>query len=251
MPPSSVELVRRHVVIPAAGTGKRMAAAQPKQYLTLAGKSLIEHVLDRFASSELISSITVVIASDDTHWEDMLSVFRARYPNTAMQIAPGGVERCHSVANGLTALAGHADENDWVLTHDAARPCLSADDLEKLCTSVADHAVGGILAIPVRDTLKRQAIGDATEPTVAETIPRDGLWHALTPQMFRLGVLRRALSAVINQGVVVTDEAQAVELSGASPLLIAGRPENIKVTHPEDLKMAESFLQRLNSGGYD
>ncbi len=151
----------------------------------------------------------------------------------------GGAERCHSVLNGLQALRQQAQPNDWVLVHDAARPCVRQADIEKLMTQLAEHPVGGLLAVPVRDTMKRADTGRE----IVETVNRDGLWHALTPQMFRLETLFNALQNVSNRGELVTDEAQAIEKTGQRPVLIEGHADNIKITHPQDLSLAEMYLQ--------
>jgi 2-C-methyl-D-erythritol 4-phosphate cytidylyltransferase len=152
----------------------------------------------------------------------------------------GGAERCHSVLNALSALSAFAADDDWVLVHDAARPCLRAADIDRLLDTLASHPVGGILAVPVRDTIKR---GDA-EGKITATVDRNGLWQAQTPQMFRLATLRSALERVLAAGRIVTDEAQAVELDGGRPVLVEGHVDNIKITQPQDMKLAELFLRQ-------
>jgi 2-C-methyl-D-erythritol 4-phosphate cytidylyltransferase len=152
----------------------------------------------------------------------------------------GGAERCHSVLNGLAGLAQRAAGNDWVLVHDAARPCLRRADLDGLIVAVEDDPVGGILGVPVRDTMKQAGPTDRIEATV----PRDGLWHAFTPQAFRLGLLRRALETALAAGRLVTDDASAVELLGLQPRLIEGHADNIKITRPEDIPLAHFFLEQ-------
>jgi 2-C-methyl-D-erythritol 4-phosphate cytidylyltransferase len=221
------------VVVPAAGTGTRMGTALPKQYLSLAGRPIIAHALERVAGHPAVAGAVVVLAADDRQWDavDLGPLPRPRR-------AEGGSERCHSVLNGLEALRGVARADDWVLVHDAARPCVRRADVDRLVTDLAGHPVGGLLGLPVRDTMKRaDARGE-----VRETVSREGLWHALTPQMFRLGLLRDALRAVLATGRLVTDEAQAVELAGHRPRLVEGHPDNIKVTHPQDLRLAALFL---------
>lgn len=224
-------------MVPAAGKGARMESDLPKQYLELLGCTILEHTLRRLLRHPAISGAVVAIAPDD----DWFHRLRHRLP--PVRLAFGGAERCHSVLNALKALAADtaADDlaNDWVLVHDAARPCLHADDVSRLFDTLAGDTCGGILAVPVRDTLKRAG----TDGCSAATVDRTGLWHALTPQMFRYGVLRRALEDAIAQGVLVTDEAQAVERAGGRVRLVAGRPDNLKITRPEDLAFAEFTLR--------
>ncbi|MCH8976667.1 MAG: 2-C-methyl-D-erythritol 4-phosphate cytidylyltransferase, partial [Proteobacteria bacterium] len=147
-------------------------------------------------------------------------------------------ERCHSVLNGLQVLSEQANSSDWVLVHDAARPCLRKEDIDRLIEVLAGHEVGGLLGLPVRDTMKRADLSC----TIQETVERKGLWHALTPQMFHLDVLINSLENALSQERVVTDEAQAVELSGLRPVLVEGHPDNIKITRNNDLALAELFL---------
>jgi 2-C-methyl-D-erythritol 4-phosphate cytidylyltransferase len=220
-------------VIPAAGAGRRMGGAIPKQYLPLAGRLVIEHTLARFVEHPKIAGIVVAVDASDDHWPS-LKLASAK----PLITVTGGRERCHSVLNALKHLQTLARADDWVLVHDAARPCLSPDDLDKLTTTLADDPVGGILAAPVRDTLKR-ADG---ENRIDQTVDRTALWHALTPQMFRLAVLHAALQASIEADVAVTDEAAAVERMGLRPRLVEGRSDNIKITHTQDLALAERIL---------
>ena len=221
--------------MPAAGAGNRMGAEIPKQYLSLANKRVIEHSLERLSAHPRIGGVVVVLGPHDRWW-------RERKPGNGswLRRVDGGAERCHSVLNGLRALADEAGEDDWVLVHDAARPCVHPADIERLIDELADHPVGGLLGVAVRDTMKR------TDPSgnVRETVRREGLWHALTPQMFRLGLLTRALQEAIVSGCLVTDEAQAIELVGEVPRIVEGRPDNIKITRPEDMSLAELFLRR-------
>ena len=221
-------------VIAAAGGGKRMGAAVPKQYLPLAGRPLLAHAVERVAGHPRVSGAVVVLARDDALW-DAVELGPVPRPRRAT----GGAERCHSVLNGLEALAGDAAEDDWILVHDAARPCVRPEDIDRLMDELAGHPVGGLLGLPARDTLKRAD----PDGSVRETVARAGLWHALTPQMFRFGLLRRALQAAIGGGLLVTDEAQAVELAGHVPRLVEGSPDNVKVTAPRDLALAELFLR--------
>ena len=220
-------------VVPAAGVGKRMGANIPKQYLPLCGLPVIEHTIDRLLSHPGIKSVTVALGSNDEWWENVPSRSRARQVD-------GGAERCHSVLNGLKALldAG-ADPHDRVLVHDAVRPCLRGDDIDRLMEAVGDYEGGGLLGLPVRDTMKRVNL----EGCVHETVARDQLWHALTPQMFPLKTLHDVLGKIIDSRHLVTDEAQAMELAGYQPRMVEGYPDNIKITRKDDLGLAELYLR--------
>ena len=220
-------------VVPAAGKGARMGAEVPKQYLKLAGKSVLEHTLGLLTEQPVIAGVIVAVAADDELWPGV----RASLANPVTTVT-GGAERCHSVLAGITALHDAGDD-DWVMVHDAARPCLRAGDIERMVTELAGHAVGGILAAPVRDTLKR---GNDRGDIIA-TVDRSNLWHALTPQMFRVGVLRAALDDALERGLVVTDEAQAIEAAGLVPRIVEGHGDNLKITHPADLALAEMILR--------
>jgi 2-C-methyl-D-erythritol 4-phosphate cytidylyltransferase/2-C-methyl-D-erythritol 2,4-cyclodiphosphate synthase len=210
-----------------------MGASVPKQYLKLAGRPVLEYSIDVLGNHPRIAGLVVVLAADDIYWDPI----RCTVP---VFTVAGGAERCHSVLNGLTMLRHRANDDDWVLVHDAARPCLHRTDVDKLMQALEDDPVGGLLAIPIVDTLKRAGAGNR----VVETVAREGLWRALTPQMFRLGVLTRALGSVIARGLMVTDEAAAVELMGFQPRLVEGRSDNIKVTRREDLVLAEFYLRQ-------
>ena len=224
-------------VIPAAGVGKRMGSDVPKQYLPLHGKTVIEHTLDRFLDHPAIAGVVVAISAGDEYWAELgLSM-----PH--LHVVTGGTERCHSVLNALDYLEGIAKATDWVLVHDAARPCLRDTDVQQLIDTLAEHAVGGLLGLPVSDTVKRTDASGRVETTV----PRDNLWRALTPQMFRLGDLRQALSAALEQGVLVTDDASAMEFVGKAPLMVEGHADNIKITRPQDLPLAELYLHQQES----
>ncbi|MDX9740136.1 MAG: 2-C-methyl-D-erythritol 4-phosphate cytidylyltransferase [Gammaproteobacteria bacterium] len=227
-------------VIPAAGGGTRMAADRPKQYLPLGGKTVIRHVLERFGRHPLIGGIVVALAEQDAYWEHQ-SAPRGK----PLITVTGGAERCHSVLNALRRLAIEAGSEDWVLVHDAARPCLRSRDLDRLIAGVKDHPAGGLLGVAVADTLKRVD----EEGVVCDTLDRRGVWRALTPQMFRLGLLTEALEAAIADGVVVTDEAAAMERAGHRPRMIAGSADNIKITMPGDLAFAEMLLASRNEHG--
>ena len=215
-------------VIPAAGVGARMAADRPKQYLQLGGRTILEHSIDCFLDHPCLKGVVVSIAADDPYWPGL-----ACASDTRIQRAAGGRERADSVLNALLLLhAQGAADNDWVLVHDAARPNLARDDLDRLLGELANDPVGGLLAVPARDTLKR---ADANG-RVSATIDRSTVWQAYTPQMFRLGALHRALADSLVADVAITDEASAIEWSGQAPRLVEGRNDNIKVTRPEDLE---------------
>ncbi len=224
-----------HVVIPAAGAGRRMGAPLPKQYLPLRGATVLQQTVARFHGLAGLRSVTIAVSASDDRFDTLL------FP-VAVRRVEGGEERCHSVLNALRALAVEGVAEDaWVMVHDAARPCVRRQDLLALAEAVAGHPCGGLLAVPVRDTMKRSdERGD-----VARTEPREGLWHALTPQMFRLGPLRRALEAALAEGLLVTDEASAMEHAGHRPRLVRGHADNLKITLPEDLALAEFHLARL------
>ena len=228
------------LVLPAAGIGSRMRADRPKQYLQFAGRSLLEHSLQVFLEHPRLLGCRVALAADDPWWPQLGCASDPR-----VQRCTGGGERADSVLAALQALhAAGAGEHDWVLVHDAARPNLAREDLDRLLQVLADDPVGGLLAVPARDTLKR--IG--ADGRVAETVDRSQIWHAYTPQMFRLGALRCALQAALAAGVTVTDEASAMEWAGQAPRLVEGRADNIKVTRPEDLDWLIAQRERKSLG---
>jgi 2-C-methyl-D-erythritol 4-phosphate cytidylyltransferase len=220
------------VIIPAAGVGRRMGSDTPKQYLLLNEQTVIEHTLSVFDLHSSISEIVVAVAKEDEYWAEL----NIKLTKPLHKVA-GGKERCDSVLNTLTFLQNKAHADDWVLVHDAARPCLRTEDLTFLLEECQSHAVGGILAVPVRDTMKR-SVGNI----IKETVDREDLWHALTPQMFRFKLLKDALESALKKNNVVTDEASAMELAGYQPLLVEGHADNLKITRPEDLALASFFL---------
>jgi len=222
-----------YALIPAAGFGSRMGGETPKQYLSLLGRPLIHYAVATLCRHAMISRVYVVLAPEDQLWKS--------YDSTAFagKLKPlycGGAERFESVRNGLDAIQGEVGFEDWVLVHDAARPGLSGELLDRLIGEVGNDPFGGLLAVPVADTLKR---ADA-DNRVLRTESRDKLWQAQTPQMFRYSLLQRALSLL--DGAVVTDEAQAVERMGFQAKLVAGDMANFKVTYPQDIKLAELIL---------
>ncbi len=220
-------------VIPAAGTGTRMAADEPKQYLSIASKTILEYTLDKVLSWEFVHGVMVALRSDDSRFEH-LSISR----HARVRRCSGGVERSDSVLAAMNALADCAQESDWVMVHDAARPCIRRTEVESLYRELAEGDVGGLLALPVADTVKRADNSDR----VSATVDRGNLWLAQTPQLFRYGMLKRALELTLEQRLPVTDEAAAVEQTGGEVKLVPGHSSNIKITHPQDLVLARMWL---------
>ncbi len=239
---------RYWLVMPAAGRGKRLGGAIPKQFLTVAGRPLIAWSLQPFFDDPRCAGVMVAIAPDDADWIGL----RASLPRPVLETS-GGAERADSVRLALQALLSRgAAHSDWVLVHDAARPCVSNAEIKALVDAVVAHAerdspagdlkAGGLLAVPLADTLKRgRSHSEAT-------VPREGLWRALTPQMFRLGALLQALQQAESEGRKPTDEAQAMEWQGSEPLLVGGESTNIKVTTFADLRLVEGILQARSKG---
>ncbi|CAK9885844.1 MAG: 2-C-methyl-D-erythritol 4-phosphate cytidylyltransferase [Candidatus Erwinia impunctatus] len=220
-------------IVPAAGIGSRMGNTIPKQYLQIAGKTVIEHAVDRLRSHPAITRIIIALSAEDHYF--------SRLPladDPAITLVTGGNTRADSVMAGLQIVAAAP----WVLVHDAARPCLHHDDLTALLRLTGCSEVGGILAAPVRDTIKR---AEADQSVIAHTVPREALWHALTPQLFPGALLFQCLQRALNNGVTVTDEASALEYCGYRPQLVSGRNDNIKITCPEDLALAAFYLTQL------
>ena len=220
-------------VVPAAGIGERMGSAVPKQYLALRGRTVLARSLAALTTAPQLAGIVVVLRADDPYWTDL----EVDYP-CPLLLATGGAERGASVMSGLKLLTDRLRADDWVLVHDAVRPCLRATDLQRLFRELTDDPVGGLLATPVRDTIKR-ADGAGR---VDKTVDRQGLWHALTPQLFRYGLLCEALTAALAADLPVTDEASAMELAGYAPRLVEGSADNLKITRPVDLALAEFLL---------
>ncbi|HEX8758050.1 MAG TPA: 2-C-methyl-D-erythritol 4-phosphate cytidylyltransferase [Steroidobacteraceae bacterium] len=223
------------LIMPAAGVGRRFGADRPKQYAPLRGRTVIEWALAPFLADDRCAGVVVALAEDDPHWPTI--GWAAAAPKIFR--AAGGQERSHSVRNGLAVLADRVSGDDWVLVHDAARPCLQRQDLDRLLTDLASHPVGGLLATPAADTLKR---ADGSRD-VQETVDRVGLWRALTPQMFRYGRLCEALDRAHAAGRTPTDEAQAIEWLGDAPRLIEGAAANLKITSAADLAIAAALLK--------
>ncbi|MCP1065968.1 2-C-methyl-D-erythritol 4-phosphate cytidylyltransferase [Serratia symbiotica] len=223
-------------ILPAAGIGSRTQADCPKQYLTIGHRSILEHAINALLRHPRIQRVIVAISLGDQQFKQLPI---AADPRVSVTI--GGRQRADSVLAGLQ-LAGDAQQ--WVLVHDAARPCLHADDLARLLAITEHSKVGGILASPVRDTMKR---AEPSLGTISQTIERQELWHALTPQLFPLALLKHCLQRALDESVTITDEASALEYCGYHPLLVSGRSDNIKVTRPEDLALAEFYLTQLDN----
>lgn len=227
--------VRCWAVVPAAGVGRRMGGDIPKQYLDLSGRRIIDHTLSRLLSHPRITAVYVALSEEDAYWElcDYASDPRV------IRVA-GGEARYQSVLNALNSLLEQASDDDWVLVHDAARPCLSDADLSRLIETLHEHPVGGLLGVPVSDTLKWVDSANGVDATVS----REGLWRAFTPQMFRLGLLISSIQAAILSDATITDEAGAMELSGYTPKIVEGESTNIKITRPGDMQLARLYLQK-------
>lgn len=212
-----------------------MQAAVPKQYLPLRGRPVLLHTIERMCAYSRIDGVLVGIGARDNHWASVQE--RCAAFSKFLGSFTGGDERAHTVLNGIEALSGKAQDRDWVMVHDGVRPCVRHADIAQLVDSVREGC-GGLLAVAVNDTVKRT---DA-DGMVLETVPRAGLWRALTPQMFRLADLRRALKAALARGGEITDEAAAVERIGLRPRVVAGQVDNVKITFPADLALAELIL---------
>jgi len=220
-------------IVPAAGVGKRMNANRPKQYLLLSEtQTVLEHTLTRLCDAQIFEKIVVAISDGDEYWDD-LPISK----HDKIIRANGGKERADSVLNALTAIESQANLKDWVLVHDAARPCITTHDIHNLIAELRDDEMGGILALSSHDTLKD--VDDDNQ--IVSTLNRNRIWRALTPQMFRYGALKSALE--FTQGnAEITDEASALEAQGFSPKIVEGRSDNIKITRPEDLALAQFYL---------
>ena len=229
--------MRIWAVIPAAGVGKRYSSDIPKQYLPLSGIPVLLHSINKLVKLDEIEEILVVLNPEDTFWEKL------NLSHPKVKAIHGGLQRCNSVNSALEELSGRAKKGDWVLVHDAVRPCISDSDLKKITSIVNDEEVGGLLAFPILDTIKE--VGENLD--VQKTIPRGNLWSAMTPQIFRYEVLKQALEAAIMAGESVTDEASAIEAIGLTPRIIQGEKTNIKITHPSDMVLAESIINTLMS----
>lgn len=215
-----------------------MQSSVPKQYLPLLDRPVLWRTIERLCACQSVVGVMVGHAPVDPHWLSLEALLGGLKKPVATCI--GGARRADTVLNMLKALAGRASDADWVLVHDAVRPCVRVEDIDQLVQEAGRSVDGGLLALPVADTVKRTD----REGLVTETVPRAGLWRALTPQMFRLGRLREALEKTASMNVEITDEAMAIELIGGHPLAVAGHPDNIKITHPGDLVLAELYLKQ-------
>ena len=227
---------RLWVVIPAAGIGKRMGVDIPKQYITVCDKAIIEHTVEKFTSRNDLQGILVALSNSDQHWSTLeLS------KNNKITTVTGGEERYKSVYNALCSLKNKAGDDDWILVHDAVRPCITTFEIDQFIADL-DHlnGIGGILALPCFETMKKAN----TNHEIEETIDRKFIWHAQTPQMFRYKKLFLAIEKIMNENIFITDEAMAMELAGYKPMLIQGTHSNIKITDQNDLKYLESFLKQ-------
>ena len=224
-------------IVPAAGVGKRMKAHCPKQYLRINNETILYHTVIRLLNHPLITQVIIALSEDDQYFAesglaDHKNVIRVK----------GGAERVDSVLSGLKSI--DASKNPWVLVHDAARPCVSLEDIDKLIGQCRDNNSGGILAMPVRDTMKRGLSADGDISTIDTTVERDQLWHALTPQLYKTCELTIAIEQALAKGLNITDEASAIEYANLPSLLVLGSSENIKITHPDDLALAEFYLNK-------
>lgn len=224
-------------VIPAAGLSRRMGGDIPKQLLKIRNKSVLSYTLEVLAAEPLVQGV-VLVGPEKQLPEDI----QACFGNKPIRVVEGGRERCYSVMNGLLRLSEEIKDDIWVLVHDAARPCLRNQDLKQLIETVISHesGAGGLLGVRVSDTMKECS----DKLTIRTTIDRAHLWHAQTPQMFKLYLIMHALSSALERGLEVTDEASAMEAAGYHPLMVEGHSDNIKITRPDDLALAELFLQQ-------
>ena len=221
------------VILPAAGIGSRMAADRPKQYLKIFDQTILEHTINCFLSHPAFNSIVLGLSKDDQYWSTLPFA-----EDTRIQTYNGGAERVDSVLNGLAFISDRAQADDWVWVHDAARPCLNHDDIDRLIDALKRSDDGALLAVPINDTVKRAN----ASLTVEKTIDRTGLWRAMTPQVFRFAKLKQALAQSIVAKQNVTDESSAIEFLGGKPVLVKGAESNLKVTRPSDLKIAASVI---------
>lgn len=225
------------VIVPAAGVGKRMQANCPKQYLRINGQTVLSHTVMTLLRHPLISQVILVLSEHDQYFPEL-----ALAQQTQILRVNGGKERVNSVRNGLRMV--DQDKYPWVLVHDAARPCISHDDIDKLISRCLHHNHGGVLATPVRDTMKRQSSEQCAFNLVKKTVERQDLWHALTPQLFKSAELIQAIDQALADELNITDESSAIEHANLPSLLVSGSCENIKITHPDDLALATFYLEK-------
>lgn len=221
------------VIIPAAGKGRRFNSEKAKQYLEIAGRPVLNHTLTCFSGLDAVRQIVLVTARDDQDWQALVT----NSDHHLVQVE-GGKERRDSVLNGLEYLhQSGMNEQGWVMVHDAARPCVTTEEITRLIDAVKHHDIGGILGLPVVDTLK-----EVEDGCITGTANRERFWRALTPQMFRFGILYKAMKHALDEGIAITDEAMAVEALGCSPLIVRGSEHNLKITYPDDCLIAEHYL---------
>ncbi len=225
-------------IVPAAGVGSRMKADRPKQYLLLNGKTVLEHTIEQLLAFPLVNKVVVAITDGDPYFPELTLV----HDNRVIRVS-GGKERADSVLSGLSYVQEH-QLSEWVMVHDAARPCIRHSDIDKLIAEVIPEHIGGILASPVRDTMKHATQAQCIETTIDRSV----LWHALTPQLFTTELLYSALQTGLDKNLSITDESSAIELMGYQPKLVQGRADNLKITQPEDLDLAEFYLQKNEKG---
>lgn len=224
-----------YMVVPAAGVGSRMQADRPKQYLPLLGKTVIEHTLQRLLRIPQLKKIIVVVDEADSYWPQL-----AISKQPMIETVIGGAQRCHSVLKGLRAMQQYAEDDAWVLVHDAARPCVNLSNIETLIAELSRYPDGGLLGIPLNDTLKQTG----PDQLVTKTVDRRQFWAAQTPQMFNLAALLDAMEKALEKKVTVTDEASAMEAAGYTPKMVLGSRNNLKITQTEDLALAEFILSQ-------
>ena len=238
MPNKSIVLTHQFIaVVPAAGAGKRMLANCPKQYLTIDNKTILELTVERLLSHPLINKVIIALSEGDEYYSRTSLV-----NNKHIETVIGGKERVDSVIAGLKAIDSQV--YPWVLVHDAARPCVTHDDISALITQCVEKQTGGLLAAPVRDTMKRSFSSDLAVNQVSKTVDRENLWHALTPQMYQVNELKEAIINGLSKNAELTDESSAIELADIPSLLVSASSENIKITHPDDLALAAFFLRK-------
>jgi len=227
-------------IVPAAGIGKRMQSTRPKQYLPLNDRPVIEHTVNALLQNEHVCGLVIALQADDAYWPEINITSQKPLLRTT-----GGKERADSVLNAINELfnyEGFDASSDWVMVHDAVRPCVRQQDIDKLVSEVGEDSNGGLLALPVRDTMKRQNVNTAAA-SVELTVERENLWHALTPQYFPAQSLKNALQTALQDKLDITDESSSMELAGFSPKLVTGHEDNIKITRPDDLRLAGLYLQ--------
>jgi 2-C-methyl-D-erythritol 4-phosphate cytidylyltransferase len=225
-------------VVPAAGVGERVGSSIPKQYLQIEGKTILEHAINPFIRNSRIAGITVALNPQDTHF----STLGLKSSSGKIHSVIGGVTRAHSVLNALDSIEAQLDKDDFILVHDAARPCLTMGDLDRLIDVCIRHEVGGVIGSRVTDTIKQ-----VDNNNIINTLDRENIWRAYTPQMFKFGVLQSAIQKAFKDNVAITDEASALEYVGYKPRMVEGDSRNIKVTTAEDLSLAIIFLQKENN----